>query len=409
MKDFFNVTPLETVLEWVSRTHRAGTEAIELFQSQGRVLAQDLVADDDLPPFARSTMDGYAVKARSTFGASEGTPAYLSVKGAVAMAERPYFRVEDGEAARIPTGGMVPENADSVVMIEHADTLGETAIEVYRSVAPGQNVIEKGEDFKKGATVLEAGTLLRPQEAGVLAAFGKDPILVYKRPVIGIISTGDEVVPVTAVPRTGSIRDMNTHTLSGLVRQNGGTPRSYGIVKDQKAPLFQTLERAVMETDMVLVSGGSSVGVRDFTLDAISSLADSKILVHGIAISPGKPTILASATGKFVWGIPGHVTSAMIVFCMVVKPFLDHLRGIALSSREAPEIRAILTRNVPSSQGRRDFIRVRLIKKGAALYAEPILGKSGLIHTMVRADGVIAVGMNDEGVLEGTEVQVIPI
>ncbi|MBU0995746.1 MAG: molybdopterin molybdotransferase MoeA [Proteobacteria bacterium] len=407
MKDFFKVTPLEDVLKLISGTDRVEMEPVDLFCAQGRVLAVDVIADMDLPPFSRSTMDGYAVKAASTFGASESNPAYLTIKGAVSMAEKPDFSIGSGEAAPIPTGGMLPENADSVIMIEHTDSIDDETVEAFKSMAPGQNIIEKGEDFRKGTVVLEKGTLIRPQEAGALAAFGHNPVQVYRKPVIGIISTGDEVVPVNEIPPCGYIRDMNTFTLSGLVKKYGGTPKSYGIIRDQRELLFEACEKACQETDMVLISGGSSVGTRDLTIETLSALKNSSILVHGIPISPGKPTILAKAENKFIWGIPGHVTSAMIVFNTVVRPCLDYLRGISNPFQKGPPLKAILTRNISSAQGRIDYTRVKLVRRDNITYAEPVLGKSGLISTMIRADGVIEVGMNEEGLLQGTEVQVI--
>ena len=405
---FFNVTPLETVLALASETQAAGKETIGLSQGEGRILARDVDADADLPPFARSTMDGYAVRAADTFGSSEGNPAYLTLKGSISMAETPSFDIGPGEAAYIPTGGMLPQHANSVVMIEHTEKIDDTTIEVTKSVAPGQNVILQGEDFKKGARLISRGTRIRAQEAGLLAAFGHDPVHVYRKPIVGIISTGDEIVPVNATPPPGSIRDINTYTLSGLVRKYGGIPQSYGIIRDQQEQLFQACQRAVSETDMILISGGSSVGMRDFTIDVLSQLENSRIRVHGIPISPGKPTILAQTNGKFVWGIPGHVASAMIVFCMVVRPFLDRLSGMVSSSLEIPHD-AVLLRNIASAQGRTDFIRVQLFMRENELYADPILGKSGLIRTMTAAQGIIEVDMNTEGLDKGARVHVRPI
>lgn len=405
---FFKVTPLEEVLTFASQVKEADTESIDLSRGEGRILARDLDADADLPPFPRSTMDGYAVRAADTFGSSEANPAYLTLKGSISMAEAPSFGIDPGEAAYIPTGGMLPEHADSVVMIEHTEEIDDTTIEVTKSVAPGQNIILQGEDFKKGSRLICRGTRIRAQEAGLLAAFGHDPVHVYKKPIVGIISTGDEIVPVNHTPHPGSIRDINTFTLSGLVRKYGGIPRSYGIVRDQQAQLFDTCQKAITETDMVLISGGSSVGVRDFTIDVLSQLRHSRIRVHGIPISPGKPTILAQADGKFIWGIPGHVASAMIVFCMVVRPFLSRLSGMISSDLEIPHD-AVLLRNVFSAQGRTDYIRVRLFRRENVLYAEPILGKSGLIRTMTEAQGIIEVDMNTEGLDKGARVQVRPI
>jgi molybdopterin molybdotransferase len=296
-----------------------------------------------------------------------------------------------------------------VVMVEHTDKIADTAIEAYKSVAPGQNMIEKGEDIQKGRVVLSAGCQLRPQEAGLLAAAGISRLRVFKKPVIGIISSGDEIVGVGQVPAAGQIRDMNSYTIAGLVRGAGAVPVAYGIVRDSYDELLSKFNTALDASDMVLVSGGSSVGARDFTIDVFNALPESRILVHGISISPGKPTILARAGGKALFGLPGHVTSAMVVFAAVVRPFIDHLRGLSGPRQAERQIPARLTRNVASAQGRVDYIRVRLLERDGQLWAEPVLGKSGLIHTMVEADGLVAIGLNTEGLEQGAQVAVMPI
>ena len=325
------------------------------------------------------------------------------------MGESPNFSISTGEAAKISTGGMLPDGSDSVVMIEHTEALDDTTIEIYKSVAPGQHVVEAGEDIKSGEVVLACGQELRPQETGLLAALGKEAAVVYKKPVIGIISTGDEIVPVDKVPGSGQIRDINTYTLSGQVREAGGTPVTFGIVSDDYDALYSTCSEALLKSDMVLISGGSSVGTRDYTIEVLSNLPDSSILAHGISISPGKPTILAKTENKAFLGLPGHVTSAMVVFKTVVLPFIRHIAGSTSLNDRKLYISANLSRNVSSAQGRVDFIRVRLLERDGALWVEPILGKSGLINTMVKADGLIEVGMNTEGLDKGSQVEVIPL
>ncbi len=409
MKEFFKVTHLEEVFKYISDFPPVETEEVGLHETLERVLAADVVADVDLPDFARSTMDGYAVSASSTFGATEGNPAYLTVKGSVAMGESPDFSIRPGEAARISTGGMLPDGTDSVVMIEHSEVIDDTTIEVYRSVAPGRHVVEAGEDIRKQEIILSCGRKLRPQETGLLAAFGRTKVKVYKKPVIGIISTGNEVVPIEERPGPGRIRDINTYTLSGLVQKSGGIPLTFGIVRDDYDALFEKCTLALDKSDMVLISGGSSVGVRDFTIDVLSSMPDSSIFVHGISISPGKPTILARVRNKAFWGLPGHVVSAMVVFATVVRPFIEHIGGLSLQHKRSSRLSALISRNISSAQGRIDYIRIRLIEKDGILWAEPILGKSGLINTMVKADGLVEVGINTEGLDKGTEVEVIPL
>jgi molybdopterin molybdotransferase len=409
MKEFFKVKSIEQVLAYRDQFPRMPTEVIPLAESVGRILAEDILSDIDLPDFSRSIMDGFAVKASSTFGASEGNPAYLTVKGTVAMGESSNLSVGPGEAVRISTGGMLPEGADSIVMVEHTEAIDESTIEVYRSVAPGQNMVAVGEDIKKGATALTGGRRIRPQETGMLAALGNETVTVFKKPVTGIISTGDEVVSVGEVPGPGQIRDINTYTLSSLIQQTGATAITYGIVRDNYKALLATCSQALAECDMILVSGGSSVGARDFTIDVIAAMEDSEILCHGISISPGKPTILARVRNKAFWGLPGHVVSAMVVFARVVKPFVEHVGGYAAAAEKQGRLAARLSRNVASAQGRVDYVRVRLYHKEGALWVEPILGKSGLINTMVKADGLIEIGMNTEGLDQGTEVEVIPL
>jgi len=409
MKEFFKVTDLHTVLEYRTKFPQVKTEEIPLVESVGRILAKDMVADDDLPDFPRSIVDGYAVKGASTFGSSESNPAYLTLSGSIAMGESPEIAVGPGEAAQIATGGMLPPGADSVVMIEHTQAIDDTTIEVYRSVAPGQNMIAIGEDIKKHTAVLLKGHMIRPQEAGLLAALGRPEVAVYQKPIIGIISTGDEIVPINQTPSRGQIRDINTYTLSGLIHEAGAVAVSYGIVRDDFKILFEKCKLALAQCDMILISGGSSVGARDFTVDVLSALRDTKILVHGISISPGKPTILAKAQNKAFWGLPGHVVSAMIVFSRVVKPFVAYLSGQAADQKNELRLPAKLSRNVASRQGRIDFIRVQFRLEKGRLWADPVLGKSGLISTMVKADGLIEIDINTEGLDKGAEVEVIPM
>ncbi len=409
MKEFFKVTDLKQVLELAVEFPRSRTEILPLDQVLGRILAEDITAPHNLPEFSRATMDGYAVRASSTFGASESNPAFLTVNHTVGMGEAPAFSIGPGQACRISTGGMLPAGSDSVVMIEHTEALDDTTIEIYRSVAPGQHVLEAGEDFREDGKILRKGQSLRYQEIGLLAAFGKKSLPVYTRPVIGILSTGDEVVPIEQNPLPGQIRDINSYTLAGQVAAAGGIPVTYGIVRDDRDALYEKCRHALDSSDMLLISGGSSVGTRDYTIDILSELPASSILVHGISIRPGKPTILARAQNKAVWGLPGHVTSAMVVFDVVVRPFVEHVAGRSPGSSRRWKIPARLNRNVPSALGRTDFIRVRLIHNADGIYAEPVLGKSGLINTMVKADGLIEVDRNTEGIDMDTIVDVMPL
>jgi len=406
MKDFFKVQTLEQVLENITDFLPVETESVDVRQVLDRISSADITAVENLPDFPRATMDGYAVIASSTFGASEANPAYLTLKGAVRMGASPDFSLKPGEAAKISTGGMLPNGADSVIMVEHTEVVDDLSIEIYKSIAPGQHVIQSGEDIKKDAMLVARGERIRPQEAGLLAAFGIQKIMVYKKPVIGIISTGDEIVPIDCSPEPGKIRDVNSYTLAGLIEKSGASALHFGIIKDNYDELYSRCETAIHQSDMVLVSGGSSVGMRDFTTQVLSSLPDATLLVHGVSISPGKPTILANVQQKAFWGMPGHVTSAMVVFEAVVRPFIDHIRGMDYRKRISYPVPATLSRNISSATGRTDFIRVKLIQKNDRLYAEPILGKSGLINSMVHADGLVKIDINTEGLNQGDTVQV---
>lgn len=406
MKEFFKVTDLETVLGWPLLFQPLEKETIPLTKAFSRILGQDIQSDINLPDFPRAIMDGYAVAAASTFGASEGNPAYLNVVQSIGMGEVPQKTIRPGQAAKIATGGMLPEGTDSVVMIEHTDEIDDVTIEVYRSVAPGQHMIHIGEDIRASDTILFQGQRLRPQEIGILAALGIETVPVYRQPRVSIISTGDEILPINSTPTLGKIRDINSYTLSGQVIQAGGIPFPMGIVKDDFSALKAMCQTALNDSDMVFVSGGSSVGMRDFTLDVLGELENAEILAHGISISPGKPTILAKIGQKIFWGLPGHVASAMVVFHIVVRPFLEQIAGVNPKHDNVRSCYARLNRNLSSKQGRVDFIRVRLHHQDGDLTAEPILGKSGLIHTMIKADGLVRIDKNTEGLDKGSVVRV---
>ncbi len=406
MNHFFKVKSLEEVLALKCNFSALEPETIDVSNAYSRVLSSDLAARDDMPGFRRATMDGYAVKASSTFGASESSPAWLDIKGTVLMGDIPGFKLGPGEAARISTGGMLPKGADGVVMVEHTEAVDETSVEIYKSVAPLQHVIDASEDFAKHQQVLSKGTFIRPQEQGLAAGLGFSHLGVHKIPRVGIISTGDEVIPIDENPEPGKIRDINSYSLAGFISEANAFPILYGIVRDDPVDLEDTIKKALEETDMVLVSGGSSVGARDYTLDVLSKLPDTEILVHGMSVSPGKPTILAQSGNKPVWGLPGQVVSAMVVFKVAVVPFLDRLKGLKNKVRKYT-IQGKLVRNIASAQGRRDFVRVMLKKAGGQYLVEPVLGKSGLIKTMILADGLLEIGDDVEGLEKDSLVDVI--
>ena len=408
MNHFFKVKPLDQVFELVREFEPLGTETLPLEETRARVLGRDLIAREDMPGFRRATMDGYAVAASSTFGASESAPAWLEITGSIAMGQIPDMEIEPGQAVRIATGGMLPKGADAVVMIEHTETIDEQSVEIYKSVAPLQHVIEPSEDFARNEVVLKKGSLISSQTLGLAAGLGYETLEVFRVPKVAVISTGDEVIPVAQTPVPGKIRDINSYSLGALVEEAGACVIRYGIVKDDPAALKAACEKALAETDMVMISGGSSVGTRDFTVEVLSGIPNTEILVHGMSVSPGKPTILARSGKLPVWGLPGQVVSAMVVVKIVVIPFLNRLRGV---EGQKPLIRvpARLTRNLASAQGRRDFVRVALDQGEKGLEARPILGKSGLIRTMVHADGLLEIGEHVEGLEKDRTVDIILI
>ncbi len=409
MKPFFKVATVNQALTQIREFAPVAAEAVSLVQATGRILAEDIASAIDVPDFARSTMDGYAVQAASTFGASEQNPALFALKGTVPMGLAADIRIAPGTAARISTGGMMPQGADSVVMVEHTELVDDDTVEVYRSSAPGQHVVGIGEDIHKGDTVLTQGTKIRPQEAGLLAAIGVHEVRVFKRPRIGIVSTGDEIVAPDETPAPGQVRDINTYALSGLILQAGAEPVLLGLVRDDLDALTQKCAQALDDCDMLLISGGSSVGARDYTVQALTSQKDARILFHGVSISPGKPTIIGTAAGKPVFGLPGNAVSAMVVFLILVRPAIEQIGGLNLTAQRHLRIPARLSRNLSSAQGRTDYVRVRLIQKTDGLWAEPVLGKSGLIHTMVKADGLVEIDSHTEGLDQGAQTGVILI
>jgi len=408
MESFFEVKKPDEVFEIIDRLDPVGEERISLEEALDRVLSRDLAAPEDLPGFFRSTMDGYAVKARSTFGATEGLPALFELAGEIHMGEVAGAVVKAGQAVKIPTGAMLPQGADSVVMKEYCHSLDASTIEVSRSVSPLENVIQPGDDFLQGSVFLHRGQRLRPQDVGVLAGLGLTEIPVFRKPRIAIISTGDEIVPVEHAPLPGQIRDINRYTLGALCRKAGAEPISMGLCPDDVVSLREMLGRALSQADSVWISGGSSVGTKDLTLRVVETLPDFELLVHGISISPGKPTIIGKSGTQTVIGLPGHVASALVVAWVFMTRMISRLSGDAGRSRaRRGDVEARLSQNVASASGREDFVRVRLVETAGGLTAIPVFGKSGLISTLVDGDGLVRIDMNTEGLYEGEKVMVM--
>jgi molybdopterin molybdotransferase len=386
-----------------------------------RTLAEDARAPHALPTFVRSTVDGYAVRAADTFGAGAGQPAYLDVVGEAPMGARTEIALQIGQALLVHTGGMVPVGADAVVMLEYTSRAGgpltarleqpgadrsfdRFSIEVYRPVAGGENVIQIGEDVQAGELILESGSTLRPQDLGALLAVGIVRVQVAQRPRVAILSQGDEVVPPEREPGPGQVRDINSYTLAAFVRRAGGDPLTFPIVPDRQTDLDAAARAALAQADVLVLTAGSSVSYRDLTANTISGLGKPGILVHGVAVRPGKPTILAVCDGKPVFGLPGNPVSCINIFQLFVAPTIRLLLGAR--KPRVHSVRARLARNVPAASGRADFVRVRLEERDGETWAAPVFGKSNLIYTLVRSDGVFPVPLNSNGLPAGTMVTV---
>lgn len=383
------------------------SEEIGVLLSQGRVLAEDIAAPHPLPDFRRSTVDGYAVRAGDTHGASDSLPAYLTLIGEVPMGDAPTFEIGLGQCALIHTGGMLPAGAEAVVMLEYAQTVQKNEIEIFRAVADGENVIQIGEDVAQGQAVQAKGSMIRPAEIGGLMALGIDHIRVVRKIQVGLISTGDEVVDPRAAPRPGQVRDVNSYTLAALVEKSGGAPRLYGIVPDTFEALKEAASTALSENDILIITAGSSASTRDMTADVIRTLGEPGVLVHGINTRPGKPTILGVCSGKAVIGLPGNPVSALVNGYLFVAPVIERLLGVL--PRPKPTVPARLTVNLPSQAGREDWWPVKLTSlaqlKGG-YEAEPIFGKSNLIFSLAAADGLLRIHPDATGLSAGEWVDV---
>lgn len=381
-------------------------EKLPLMDCLNRVIAEDIISGVNVPNFARSTMDGLAVIARDTFGATEGMPAYLEIVGEVFMGQEAKEPIKPGTAIKISTGGMLPPGADAVVMVEYTEQLDDSTVAVLKQVAPGENIVRAGEDVGAGDRLVARGTLLRPQEIGALAGIGCTECQVYAKPKVTIISTGDEIVDPRQEPGIGQIRDINSYAIAALAANAGGQPYIYGIVEDTFEVLEKAISEALQGADIVVVSGGSSMGVRDVTARVINALGTPGVLVHGVSVKPGKPTILGVVEGKPVLGLPGHPVSAMALSEIFLVPLIRAYNGLGLTPVPRRTVSATLGRNLASASGRLDVVRVTLEHRENGLVAMPVLGKSGLITTMVKADGFIEIPMEKQGLAAGEPVQV---
>ena len=374
-----------------------GTQVVPLASCIGRKMASDIVSGEFIPPFSRSTVDGFAVSASDTYGSSESIPAMLTLKGEILMGEKADTKINKGECIRISTGGMLPEGADSVVMLEYTQTDFDGLCLVFKAVGPFENVTKKGDDITPGKTVIQKGTILSSKHIGILASLGITGVECVKKPVVAVISTGDELIPITEKPTDGKIRNINSCMLSALLSENGCDVVDFGIIKDSKNLLEEALQKAAKQSDVVLISGGSSAGARDLTAEIINE--NGTLCFHGISMKPGKPTIFGNCFGKPVFGLPGHPTAAYFVSVRVVLPLLKKLGAVIRQNRTET---AVLSCNLPSNHGREEIVCVKL-ESGKAI---PVFGKSGIVSLLSESDGYVIIGRNCEGLKSGEAVTV---
>lgn len=401
------VSPDEALQLWINHFSSMGIQAewLQTTRACNRVSAVDVRSPEPSPAFSRSTMDGYAVRAADTFGASETLPVYLSMIGEVPMGRAPEFKLKPGQAALIYTGGMIPEGADAVVMLEQTQNVNANEVEIYRAVATGENMIKQGEDVAEGDIILPAGKRMRPVEIGGLLALGVTRVQVVRRPRLAVLSSGDEVISPDEKPVPGQVRDINSYSLAALIENAGGLAVLYGIFPDNAEDLREVVERAWRECDAVIITAGSSASTRDLTANVVNNLGKPGVLVHGINIRPGKPTILAVCDGKPIVGLPGNPVSALVIAGLFVIPLVEHLLGLSLNHPVAT-VMARLTSNIPSQAGRVDYIPVRLNVSAETAQAEPIFFKSSLIFGLIRADGLIKIPASATGLSAGELVDV---
>ena len=401
------VTPGEALeILFKSITPVIETEIVDTEDALGRVTAENILSTQELPDFRRSTVDGYALKAKDTHGASESLPAYLKITGEVPMGAAPEFQLEGKVCSIIHTGGMLPEGADAVVMLEDTQILDAGEIEIYRSVAISENVIEVGEDVKTGEAVIPAGVRLRPAEIGGLMALGITSLTTARKPRIAILSSGDEVVHPSLPTKPGQVRDINSYTLGSLIQVLGGEPVHYGIISDNRDDMLAVMKKALLECDHLIVTAGSSASSRDLTAEIINLMGAPGVLVHGVSIKPGKPTIFGVSGKQVMIGLPGNPVSALVIAYILVAPIIEKYLGLDIG-RPIPSLQAKITVNLASQAGREDWIPVRLIRTSQDEYlAEPVFGRSNLIFILARSDGLIKIPAAATGLEAGSNVNV---
>ena len=407
MPEFFNVRSPKQAFDDLL-PHLVPVSDIETLETQdslGRVIARDVHSPEDLPAFPRSSMDGFSVRASDTYGASESLPALFEVVADIPTGESSNAGVGVGEAAVAYTGGTLADGADAVVMIERTQPADEVSIEVLRPVAPGENVIQVAEDVHSGELLFRSGHRIRPQDIGGLLALGIVEVPVHRRPIVAIVSTGDELTHPEVQPTRGKIRDINTYTIAARAAQCGADHLSTGIVRDEYTPQLEAARTGLASADALVFSAGSSLSTRDMTAEVFNQLGEPGVLLHGISIKPGKPTVVGAAHGKPLFGLPGNPVSALVVFDLLVAPAIRVLSG-ETADPISPEVPAVLTQDVPSESGREDFLPVTLSERSGTYEATPVFGKSNLIYTLIHSDGIIRVPTDSGGLYAGETVGV---
>lgn len=383
-------------------------ETVDTVAALGRILNEDTISGEDSPAFNRSTVDGYAVRSSDTFGASDALPAYLSLVGEVEMGKVADLTLEKGQTALIHTGGMLPRGCDAVVMLEQAQTLDTREVEIHKGVSKNENVILQGEDVRSGEVVIPAGKMIRPEEVGALLALGVMRVKVNKKPVVSIFSSGDEIIPPEVRPTPGQVRDINSYSLASLISLHGGDPVIQPIISDDPLKLEEAIRGVYADSDLIIITAGSSASARDKTAEVISRFGQPGVLVHGVNLRPGKPTILAVCNGKPMIGLPGNPVSALVVARLFVIPLVETLSGLT-GTKTNPQITATLSINLSSQAGRDEYYPVVLSRMDDGWKAEPVFFKSNLIFSLSRANGLMHIPADVTGFSAGDPVEVILI
>lgn len=404
----FDVKSVNDVVEIINSNfsgYKLQSETVHIKDAVGRITAIDVLSNEDIPGFNRSSVDGYAVISSDTFGTSDSMPAQLQLVGEVKMGEKPKISIAKGQAVYVPTGGELPENADAMVMIEYTENFNDGFVYINKASAPGNSMVYKGDDTKSGNVIIKSDRMLRAQDIGALAAMGYVNIPVKRRIKVGIISTGDEIIDITEKPTGSKVRDINSYSLYAGVASFGCEPILYGVINDDFDKIRRTVEEALLACDVILMSGGSSVGFKDETYKVINSLGEPGVLVHGIAVKPGKPTIIGKIRDKAVIGLPGHPASAFMIFKFVVCGIFDIMNGAV--DKYVRTVSCEMKYNYPSNTGREEFLPVKLEESSGKVFANPVFGKSGLITILTSADGYVHISRGSEGITAGGKVEVV--